>query len=240
MIYPSSNSFSLHGKTILITGASSNLGRQIAVQCAKRGANLVITGRNAERLQKTYDQLPCGEHTQVLADLTRASDRSQIIKATSLVHGLIHCASQRKFVAINDLTEQLMTEMYSINFLAPLMLTQQLLHAKHIAEKGSIIFMISTAAHTGNCGLGTYSSMQSGLIGIIKCLAMEQAAQKIRVNGISSFILDKSMKDSYKNNKSLSQDSLTDIANGAIYMLSDASRWVTGTCLVINGGAVVS
>lgn len=238
--------FSLQGKTILVTGASSGLGRHIAIRCAQRGARMVITGRDAARLQETYAQLPGDTHVQVLADLTQAPDRDRIAQVAPCVDGLMHCASFQKHSPIRQLTEQLMTDMYSVNFLAPVMLTQRLLQADAIAERGSIIFMLSTAAHIGTCGLGPYSAMKSGLIGIIKCLAMEQAKRKIRVNGISPSTIATLIRDTHqdlreeqKAHHPLGLGTLDDVANGAIYMLSDASRWVTGTSLVMDGGMVV-
>lgn len=238
--------FSLEGKTILVTGASSGLGRHIAIRCAQRGARMVITGRDAARLQETYAQLLGDTHVQVLADLTQASDRDRIAQVVPYVNGLVHCASFQRHSPIKQLTEQLMTDMYNVNFLAPVMLTQRLLQTDTIAERGSIIFMLSTAAHIGTCELGPYSAMKSGLIGIIKCLAMEQAKHKIRVNGISPSTIATPMQDNHqalreeqKAHLPFGLGTLDDVANGAIYMLSDASRWVTGTSLVMNGGVVV-
>lgn len=244
MTHTALKAFSLQGKTILVTGASSKVGRHIAIRCAQRGARMVITGRNAARLQETYAQLPGDAHIQILADLTQASDRDRIVQAAPCVNGLVHCASLQKHSSISQLTEQLMTDTYSVNFLAPVMLTQQLLQADAIAEKGSIVFMLSTSAHIGTCAMGPYSAMKSGLIGIIKCLALEQAKRKIRVNGISPSTIAIPMQDTpqqplLENQEArhpLGLGTLDDVANGSIYMLSDASRWVTGTCLIMDGG----
>ena len=137
-----------------------------------------------------------------------------------------------------------MTDMYAVNFLAPVMLTQRLLQANAVGVQGSIIFLLSTAAHTGTRGVGPYSAMKAGLVGIIKCLALEQAKRKIRVNGISPSAVATPMwgadqLEAQKARHPLGLGEPQDVANAVIYLLSDASRWVTGTNLVMDGGAVL-
>ncbi|MBO9648003.1 MAG: SDR family oxidoreductase [Variovorax sp.] len=241
---PGSNPFSLAGKTILVTGASSGIGRQAAISCSQRGARVVLTGRDSERLQATYLQLPGDGHVQVVADLTREADRDRLVQASGNIDGLVHCAGQQKHCPIRQLTERAMTDMYAVNFLAPVMLTQRLLQSNAIGVQGSIIFLLSTAAHIGTRGVGPYSAMKAGLIGIIKCLALEQAKRKIRVNGISPSAVATPMwgadqLEAQKARHPLGLGEPQDVANAVIYLLSDASRWVTGTNLVMDGGAVL-
>lgn len=238
--------FSVADRTILVTGASSGLGRHIAVTLARRGARLVITGRDAERLRATHAELPGDGHVQVTADLTQAEDRDRLVQAAGSLNGVVHCAGLQKHCPVRQLSETLMTEMYQVNFLAPVMLTQRLLQANAIAQQGSIVFMLSTAAHIGTRGLGPYSAMKSGLLGIIKCLALEQAKRRIRVNGISPSAIATPMWEAHqglleeqKARHPLGLGTPDDVANGVVYMLSDASRWVTGTSLVMDGGAVI-
>lgn len=244
---PTVTAFSLHGKSILVTGASSGIGRQIAISCAQRGAHIIATGRDGARLQQTLDQLQGQGHVQVAADLTIATDRDRLCAAAGdTIHGLVHCAGQQKICPLRQVTEEIMTQMYSVNFLAPVMLTQKLLHANTIAPRGSIVFLLSTAAHTGTRGVGPYSAMKSGLLGIIRCLALEQAKRKIRVNGISPSTVPTSMwgaehdmLEAERARHPLGLGTPDDVANAAVYLLSDASRWVTGTSLLMNGGAML-
>ncbi|SDZ41915.1 SDR family NAD(P)-dependent oxidoreductase [Delftia lacustris] len=238
--------FSMTGKKVLVTGASSGLGQHLAKVLARRGARLVITGRDATRLQATHAALEGENHLPVNADLTQADDRGRLIQAAGTVDGIVHCAGLQRHCPIRQLTEAMMTEMYAVNFLAPVMLTQGLLRTNAIRAKGSIIFMLSTAAHLGTRGLGPYSAMKSGLLGIIRCLALEQSRHGIRVNGISPSAIATPMWEAHQD--LLEQQKLRhplglgtpdDVAHGAIYLLSDASRWVTGTSLVMDGGAVI-
>lgn len=243
---PTAQAFSLHGKSILVTGASSGIGRQIAITCAHRGARIIATGRHVERLQQTFDQLSGQGHLQVVADLTIAADRELLCAAagTSL-HGLIHCAGQQKIGPLRLLTEDTMTRMYAVNFLAPVMLTQKLLYANAIAPGGSIVFLLSTAAHAGTRGVGPYSAMKAALLGIIRCLALEQAKRKIRVNGISPSTVptamwgaEHDMIAAEKARHPLGLGTPEDVAYAAVYLVADASRWVTGTSLLMNGGVM--
>ncbi|MFC6842160.1 SDR family NAD(P)-dependent oxidoreductase [Xanthomonas theicola] len=236
--------FSLTGKTILVTGASSGIGRQIAVSCSRRGARLVVTGRDAERLQETYSLLKGQGHVQVLANLTEVEGRERLVQRASSVDGLVHCAGRQRLSPIRQLAEKLMTDVYAVNFLAPVMLTQRMLQANALAPQSSIVFILSTAAHIGTPGVGPYSAMKSALLGIIRCLSMEQAKRKVRVNGISPSavatpIWDAVHLEAQRKRHPLGLGTPDDVANAAIFLLSDASRWVTGTSLVMDGGAVL-
>lgn len=246
MSNPAQKAFSLDGKTILVTGASSGLGREIALACARRGARLLITGRDSARLQETHGQLSGQGHAQVTADLTSADDRERLAEAGKNIDGLVLCMGRQMLSPIRQLKEDLMTAMYRMHFLAPVMLVQRLLQGNSIAQQGSIVFMLSTAAHIGTRGVGPYSAMKSGLLGIIRCLAIEQAKRKIRVNGISPSAIptsiwgeEKGLLDDQRARHPLGLGTPQDVANGAVYLLSDASRWVTGTSLVMDGGAVL-
>lgn len=236
--------FSLQGKTIFVTGASSGIGRQTAISCAQRGAQVIITGRDAGRLEETFAQLQGTGHARMTADLTSAADRENLLSITPSIHGLVHCAGQQKHCPIRQLSEQAMTDMYAVNFLAPVMLTQRLLQTGAIAAGGSIIFLLSIAAHTGTRGIGPYSAMKAGLVGIIRCLALEQAKRKIRVNGISPSAVVTPMwgteqLEAQKARHPLGLGTPEDVANAAVYLLTDASRWVTGTSLIMDGGSVL-
>ena len=248
MSHSTQNAFSLQGKTILVTGASSGLGRQIAISCARRGANIIATGRNADRLQQTFEQLEGNNHLKIRADQTNANERAALAKAAPVLHGVVHCAGKQMLSPIRLLSETLMTQMYEVNFLAPVMLTQQLLQGQKIHRGASIVFMLSTSAHIGTPAVGPYSAMKSALLGIIRCLSMEQGKHGVRVNGISPSVVPTPMwgetdqtapLQAQRARHPLGLGTPEDVANAAIYLLSDASRWVTGTSLVMDGGVVL-
>ncbi|MBB3832794.1 SDR family NAD(P)-dependent oxidoreductase [Xanthomonas cannabis] len=250
MSNPTRNAFSLTGKTILVTGASSGLGQEIALTCARRGARLVISGRDPERLQQTHARLAGDGHVQVQADLTVSEDRERLVQASQRIDGVVHCFGGQMLSPIRQLKEELMTRMYQVHFLAPVMLTQRLLQSNSINAQGSIVFMLSTSAHIGTRGVGPYSAMKSGLLGIIRCLALEQAKHRVRVNGISPSAVPtprlwgeddglNEMLNQQRARHPLGLGTPHDVANATVYLLADASRWVTGTSLVMDGGAVL-
>lgn len=240
--------FSLQGKRILVTGASSGLGRQIAISCAARGATLMLTGRDATRLGQTFDALAGSGHQSLVAEQTRAEEREALVRAGPALDGVVHCAGRQMLSPVRLLSEKLMTQMYEVNFLAPVMLTQQLLQQRKLQARASVVFMLSTSAHIGTPAVGPYSAMKSALLGFIRCMAMEQGRHGMRVNGISPSVVPTPMWGEHDQTEPLQAQRARhplglgtpeDVANAAIYLLSDASRWVTGTSLVMDGGVVL-
>ncbi|MFL9709685.1 SDR family NAD(P)-dependent oxidoreductase [Methylobacillus sp. Pita1] len=136
------------------------------------------------------------------------------------LHGLVHCVDQQFECPVADLSESDLMQVLQSNLIQPVMLTQRVLQAGSLAPNASIVFLLSAAAHQGAKGQGAYAASKAALSGLIKCLALEQAAHGIRVNGISP----------------AAHEALwPDVANGVIFLLSDASRWITGTSLPVNG-----
>lgn len=158
---------------------------------------------------------------QIIAE--RCSQRGGHLMATpqkEQIHGLVHCIDQQLASNVADLSEPALMQVMQSNVIQPVMLTQQLLQNGRLAPQASILFLLSTAAHMGAAGQGAYAASKAALNGIIQCLALEQAAQGIRVNGISP-----------RPDAAL----WPDVANSVVFLLSDASRWITGTHLMING-----
>lgn len=139
------------------------------------------------------------------------------------LHGLVHCVDQQLACPVSDLSESDLMQVLQFNLIGPVMLTQRLLQAGSLAPNSSIVFLLSAAAHQGAKGQGAYAASKAALSGLIKCLALEQAANGIRVNGVSP----------------AAHEALwPDVANGVVFLLSDASRWITGTSLPVNGAGV--
>lgn len=245
------NPFSLEGKTILVTGASSGLGRGIAIQCSMMGAKIVITARNEERLAETYAKLEGVGHMQVRADLTSEEDVNRLIESCPLLNGCAHCAGIPQVKAIKFINRKLMEETLGINTISPIVLTTNLLKKKKIAKGGSILFLASISGVTvGDPGISAYAASKGALTGFIKSASLAVASQGIRVNTISPGIVPTNMFESTTNQSIVENLGVSvvsnyplkrlgkpeDIANGAVYLLSDASSWVTGINLTIDGG----
>lgn len=248
------NPFSLEGKTVLVTGASSGIGRGIAVECSKMGAKVVINGRNKERLQKTFDQLEGEGHIQIVADLSKQEDIERLANEVPELNGFVNSAGIPKICPIKRIDRQTLEEIMNVNAFGPILLTSQLLRKKKLQKKSSIVLIASiSGVCMANTGEGPYAATKAALAGYTKTAAFELAAQGTRVNTICPGLVPTEILT--LSNEMFSEDQLKetmygryplkrvgtpeDIANGAIYLLSDASSWVTGINLVIDGGYTV-
>jgi NAD(P)-dependent dehydrogenase (short-subunit alcohol dehydrogenase family) len=239
--------FSLAGKRVLVTGASSGIGRAIAVACAARGAAVVVTGRDVGRLDETRAVLPGADHVSICAELTDADARNALVEGAGLVHGLAHCAGIAGVRPFRQIDQRFIDEDFSINFDAPMLLTQRLLSKKQIAKGGSIVFVGSVAAHIGTIASSVYSASKGALIPAARALALEVGPkQQIRVNYVSSTYVETPMIERLREQGMSGEEKLetpplgkgttADIANGVVFLLSDASRWITRSTLRIDGG----
>lgn len=248
------NPFSLEGKAVLVTGASSGIGRGIAVECSKMGAKVVINGRNKERLQKTFDQLEGEGHIQIVADLSKQEDIERLANEVPELNGFVNSAGIPKICPVKRIDRQTLEEIMNVNAFGPILLTSQLLRKKKLQKKSSIVLIASiSGVCMANTGEGPYAATKAALAGYTKTAAFELAAQGTRVNTICPGLVPTEILT--LSNEMFSEDQLKetmygryplkrvgtpeDIANGAIYLLSDASSWVTGINLVIDGGYTV-
>lgn len=248
------NPFSLEGKTVLVTGASSGIGRGIAVECSKMGAKVVINGRNQERLQRTYDLLDGEGHVQIVADLSIQEDIERLANEVPVLNGFVNSAGIPKICPVKRIDRQTLEEIMNVNTFGPILLTSQLLRKKKLQKRSSIVLIASiSGVCMANTGEGPYAATKAALAGYTKTAAFELAAQGTRVNTICPGLVPTEILT--LSNEMFSEDQLKetmygryplkrvgtpeDIANGAIYLLSDASSWVTGINLVIDGGYTV-
>lgn len=245
------NPFSLEGKTILVTGASSGLGRGIAVECSKMGAKLVLNGRNVERLQETFSLLEGQGHSQIIADLSKQDEIEKLVSEVPLLNGYVHSAGIPKICAVKFIDRYTIEDIMNVNTIAPIILTSLLIKKKKIQKKSSIVYIASiSGVCVANIGEAPYSATKGALSGFTKTAALELAAQGTRVNTICPALVptnilklsntvfsEEQLKETMYGRYPLKRvGTPEDIANGAIYLLSDASTWVTGINLVIDGG----
>lgn len=242
------NPFSLEGKTILVTGASSGIGRGIAIICSKMRAKVIINGRNTEKLQETLFLMEEDEHQIIVADLTDEDTIKKRVENLPKLDGIVHCAGMGQRIPCKDLQSEDITKVVGTNFMAPVMLQAELLRLKKINKGASIVFVASLASWTPSFGNSVYSASKGAIISYANCLAIELAPRKIRVNCISPAMVwtDLILKDGIEEEQ-LKEDENKyplkrygqpeDIAYLAVYMLSDASSWMTGSNIKISGGA---
>lgn len=239
--------FSLEGRRVLVTGASSGIGRETAIACAREGAIVVATGRDAARLQTTLEALEGAEHATVAGDLRSAEDRKAIVTAVGMLDGVVHCAGTTGVRLFRQVDAKYIDEDFATNFEAPILLTQALLAARQVAQGASIVFIGSFASHIGAKGSSVYSASKGALIPAARALAQEVGARmQVRVNVINASYVETPMVERVKSGMLAEGESLqsaplgtgypADVANGAVFMLSDASRWITRSILRIDGG----
>jgi len=241
------NPFSLSNKIILITGASSGIGKSIAIECSKMGAKLVITGRNSERLSDTYHQLYETGHQQIIADLNDELQVKKLVEQIPNLHGVVLCAGIDKRMPVKFLNREDFDKIMQTNFFSPSLLAQLLLKRKKIEKKSSIVIISSIAAFAADMGHAMYSASKGALNSFARVMALELAPQQIRVNCIQPGVVDTNMLQSgILTEEQFREEEKRyplgrfgkpeDIAYSAIYLLSDATSWVTGSSLIIDGG----
>lgn len=247
------NPFSLQGKTIVISGASSGIGRQCAISCAAMGARVVAIGRNSERLNETMAALSGSNHHSFLLDLTDTAAVAQTVKEivaiTGPVHGLLNVAGVSSTLLLQSVSEAKMEEAFKNNVFSAIHLTRELTRKPNFDKAGgSIVFFSSIMGSYGDVGKSLYAMTKGALQSGARSLAAELARKNIRVNTVSPgliitpinenlpHITDPEKRQKLEDMHLLGLGKPDDVANACIYLLSDASKWVTGTNLFVDGG----
>jgi len=242
------NPFSLENKTILVTGASSGIGRAIAIECSKMGASIIITGRNEERLNETYIQLDSTKSNMAIdGDLTNEDFIEKMTSSILNVDGVVFCAGVTDRTLLKFASKEKFLRVFEINLLSQIILIRALLKKKKINNGASIVFISSIGAYKVAPGLSLYSATKSGLLSVMKGLASELFSRKIRSNAILPSMVKTELitTDSSVSSEDWEKDEAkyplgygepNDVAFTAIYLLSDATKWMTGSEIVIDGG----
>ena len=238
---------SLQNKKILITGASSGIGRETAYLLSGLGCRLVINGTNEPRLSSTFESLHGEGHIQFTGDLTDEIIITKLVGISPALDGIFHCAGITSHLPTQFVKTQNIYSVFDLNYKAPVLLTSMLLKKKKINKGASILFISSVATQNPYFGGSLYISSKSALEGYSKTLALELAGKGIRSNCISpgyvktsmtaaarETISDESM-DRIENDQMLGAGEPIDVAKTIAYFLSDASKWVTGTNLILGG-----
>lgn len=235
--------YGLDGKRILVTGASQGIGNAVARSCAEAGAQLVLTGRDAQRLNAVLDSLAGNRHQALPADLTDMAALRQLVMDCGPVDGVVHSAGIRGLSPMKIVGDGFLREVMETNYIAPMVLTRQLLSRSAVRPGGSILFLSSIAALTGTVGLGPYAGSKAALIGTMRPLALELAKRGIRANALAPGIVETSLTtvdpdwfDAIRKRYPLDVGQIEDVAWASLFFLSDASKKVTGTVFSLDGG----
>lgn len=242
------NPYSLENRKILITGASSGIGRATAIECSKLGATLLLSGRNEERLNDTLDNLDGFGHQIILGDLTDNDTIETIVSSIEFVDGVVLCAGKGLTAPFKFCTRERYEDLFSTNFFSPIELLRLLVRKKKIVNSSSIVFVCSIAGVANyKIGGGIYGASKAALAAVMKYCAYELASKQIRVNSVHPAMVQTPIlsvanmsEEEYKTDmekyplKRYGQPE--DVAYAIIYLLSNASSWVTGHAMIIDGG----
>lgn len=246
------NPFSLESKTILVTGASSGIGRQCAIDCSKMGAKVILIARNEERLAETLSMMEGEGHKSYRYDLCEVGGIKDIVSIVvaenGKLDGFIHAAGIEITKPMKLLTPEDYEQVYKVNTLSGFEFVRYISSVKNINKGGSIILMASITAVIGRGSVAAYAASKGAMVSATRTFSLELANRQIRVNCISPGTILTPLMENFLNTLEdeaykkrvdgfpLGLGKTTDVSNACIYLLSDASRWMTGQNLIIDGG----
>ena len=247
------NILDLNNKNIIITGASSGIGRQCAITFSQFGANIILVARNKEKLEQTFNKLNKGNHITFAQDLTEYDKLEEIINISvgkiGRISGFVHSAGTEMILPLKGMQPSYYEKMFAINVIAGFEIAKIISKKRYLDEKGaSFVFISSIMGILGQPGRVGYCSSKGALISGAKAMALELAKKNIRVNCILPGVVNTEMSNEMF--QRLSEESKKeiidmhplglgmpeDIANASAFLLSDAAKWMTGSDLIIDGG----
>lgn len=247
------NIFDVKDRCYLITGASSGIGRNLSILLNEAGAKLLLTGRNIDRLKETYEMLSYKDNASInSSDLSKTEDikdwaRNFVSRQNVMLNGFVHCAGINIIKPLVVTEQEDFINILQINLIAGMELLKSLANPKYSARGSSFVFVSSVAGLMGEPGMLCYGASKAALINSVKTAALELARYKYRVNTIAPGMVKTPILDAYKG---LEEDQMkaiedrfplgigepSDISSCILFLLSDASKWITGTTIVVDGG----
>lgn len=243
----------MQGRTVLVTGASSGLGRETAELLARSGAKVMLSGRDPTRLEATRAALEGDGHQLFAAELSSADQAHDLVMAVTeragTLDGVFHSAGITKVLPTKLMKDKQIDHVFGANLRAPFGIARAAAKRDVIRDGGALVFMSSVAAVCGRPALSAYCAAKAGLDGMVRAVAVEMAPRRIRVNSITAGAVETAMHDSfvgsindaarrdYEDFHLLGFGKPEDVANMALFLLSDGGRWITGASLAVDGGA---
>lgn len=242
------NPFSLEGKTVLITGAASGIGRATAIQCAEMGAKVILVDLNEAGLQETQKQIVREDSEYRALDLTDLDKLTDMVSTLPKLDGVASNAGIVLSLLAKFSEPKDMERIFKINTYSHINLVQQLINQKRLNKGASIVFTSSmSGVYCGLAGGALYGATKSAILGYTKALAIELAPRGIRVNTIHPGMIETPLTAGTALSKELLEEDAKnyplgrygkpeEIAYSIVYLLSDATVWMTGSQLLIDGG----
>jgi NAD(P)-dependent dehydrogenase (short-subunit alcohol dehydrogenase family) len=246
------NPMDLTGRTIMVTGASSGIGRATAVALGQLGARLVLVGRNHDKLAETQALLQAGSHAVEPFDLTRTDDLPDWMKGVAEkigpINGLAHCAGAQLLLPLRMVKTKHVEDLLRINVVSSIMLAKSFRQKGVAGPGGGIVFVSSVMGEVGAAGRSVYCASKSALHSLTRSLALELAHDGIRVNCVAPGAVETEMVAGMKDalgearlNEVVEQHPLgvgrpRDVALAIAFLLADTGRWITGSIQYVDGG----
>lgn len=246
------NPLDLSGRTFLVTGASSGIGRETAILLSELGATVILVARNEARLEQTRAMMGAGHHQIAAFDLNRTDEIPSWIKSVAqqsgMIDGIVHSAGATLTLPVRLLKTAAFDDLMRINVTAAMSLTRGLRQAGVHREKASIVFLSSVMGLVGQPGISAYSASKGALEAMCRSLAVELAPEGIRVNCVAPAHVQTEMADDLKSMLTAAQladiekyhplgiGTARDVAHAIAFLLADTGRWITGTTLIVDGG----
>ena len=241
----------LTGQSILVTGASSGIGRGCCVYLSRLGARIVAAGRDAARLEETLGALEGSGHEAWTVDLTGADLRAGlrgVVAGSGPLNGMVHSAGLHQAIPLRAITDAKLKEIFAVNVHSAILLAQAFCEKGIATRPASIVFMSSVTALTGSPALTGYSATKGAIVSAARCLAVELARLSIRVNCVAPGVVETPMLDQLRSTLTdeqfqaieashpLGVGTVDDVAASVAFLLSPMSKWITGTTLIVDGG----
>lgn len=236
----------LEGKRILVTGASSGIGRVVSQYVAREKGEVVLVARNEERLKETLASLAGESHKYICCDLTNEEELKRMADSLETLDGVVFCAGVNEFVPAKFISREKTDRIFRTNCFSQIILVQTLLKKKLIRKGASLVFISSVSSLLGTPGTMLYAASKGAINSAVKVLATELSGMRIRVNAICPGIVRTQMigNTNISEEQFLEQEKLyplglgapEDVADAVMYHLSDGSRWLTGNIMVLDGG----
>lgn len=252
---PSFNPMDLTNRYIMVTGASSGIGRGTAILLSKLGAKLILVARREDALQETASLLTGNGHRVEPFDLSQIEQIDDWLKTVSSgisLNGLVHSAGLQQIRPLRQSNNDMIHNMMTINFSAGYSLVRSFRHKKIRAESSSIVFVSSIAGLRGGAGNSVYAATKGALISATRSLALELVRDNIRINCVAPALVKTDVTDQLfqtftdeqytkvQEKHLLGIGTVEDVANSIAFLLADTGRWITGTTLVLDGGYTIS
>ena len=249
---PEFNPMSMVGRTIMVTGASSGIGRATAIYASRLGARLVICGRNSDRLSAVLAELHGSNHVAKIFDFAQVDQIVSWLKSVCSevgpLNGLAHCAAVQATRPIQAIDTKFVTEVLTQNLGAALILAQAFRLKTCHAPQASLVYVSSSAALRTAPGNVVYAASKGGIVSAVKGLGVELVRDGVRVNAVAPAMVDTPMSAQFR--EVLSEENFQkviamhplgfgrpeDVAASINFLLADTARWITGSVLCVDGG----